>query len=104
MASSSACGAARLARKRMFSSRARVRISAQQGRIGMGGCKDQFTAARGGGFLRQQREGDDGFVLRSNFIAQFGFEIVWDRHFAGRDLFGRGADEAELAMTQAFDA
>ena len=67
----------------MFSSRARVRISAQQGRIGMGGCKDQFIALRGGGFLRKQRKGDDGFVLRSNLIEEFRFEIVLDGHLAG---------------------
>ncbi len=70
----------------------------------MGLCKDQFTARRGERFLWQQRKRDDGFVLRSNFIEEFSFKILRDRHFAGGNLGGRGADEAELAMAQAFDA
>ena len=83
----------------MFSTSERVRISAQQGRIGMGVCKDQFTARRDGRILWQQRKGDHGFCWRADFVEQFGFEIVRDGHFAGGDLRWRGADEAELAMT-----
>jgi hypothetical protein len=54
--------------------------------------------------LTQQCEGDDGFKVRPGFVEQFRFEIVRDGHFACGDLFGRGAHEAELAMTQAFRA
>lgn len=70
----------------------------------MGVCKDQFTAWRDRGFLRKQRKGNNGLKVRSCFTEQFGFEVVRDGHFAGGDLRGRGADEAELAMTQAFGA
>jgi len=70
----------------------------------MGGCKDQFIATCGGGFLRKQGKGDDCVRWRADFIEQFCFKIVRDRHFAGGDLLGRGADEAELAMPQALGA
>jgi hypothetical protein len=53
---------------------------------------------------RNQREGDDGFKLQSEFVQQFGFEIVRDGHLAGGDLLRCGADEAEFAVAQAFGA
>ena len=70
----------------------------------MGGCKDQFIAARGGGFLSKEREGDDGFEILGDFVQQLCLKIVRDEHFTGGHLPGRSADEAKLAVPQAFSA
>ncbi len=56
------------------------------------------------GLQRQQRKGDDGFVFRTNLFKQLSFELMRDGHFAGGDLLWGGADEAKLAMAEAFGA
>jgi hypothetical protein len=70
----------------------------------MGVCKDQFTAPCDAGALLEQRKGDDSFRSRADVVEQFRFEIVRDGHFASGYQFSCGANEAELAMTQAFSA